>query len=278
VGLANHSRGGSPFDFGYGSVFAGGFFARDPLEGAWLLLASPGRGLWWSAPVLVPALLGWWMLRRRDASFAHALVVAAILVAAPACAMVAWHGAHAHGPRYVLGAVVLLAPCAALAFDRGSALARAGWRASLVAAALLQLSFLAVDAASWHAAAIEAQRRLRPELARQGADPVVRDEELFQSALVDWRTAPPTSVPRFALAQLRAAPDGAIDAELVFPAAGRASFLPPERARHGRFLVLRDAGEVGAARWPLLSFVALLAAAGAWLLRRALKEGRAEDR
>jgi hypothetical protein len=272
VALANHARGGSPFDFGYASVFAGGFFARNPLEGAWLLVSSPGRGLWWSAPVLLPAVLGWWRWHARDATGAAALFVAALLVAAPVCAMVAWHGAHAHGPRYVLASVVLLAPCAALCFDHAGAWVRRAWRAMLVAAAALQLCFLATDAASWHAAAIEAQRRLAPELGREGADPVVRDEALFQSALVDWRTAAPTSVPRYALAQFAADAEGAIDAERVFPAAGRAAYLPPERARHGRFLALVDAEAVGAARWPLALLVALFLGVGAWLAARTLKE------
>ncbi len=278
VVLANLARSGSPFDFGYAPVFAGGFFARNPLEGAWLLVSSPGRGLWWSAPVLLPALLGWWCWRRRDATVATTLFVAALLVVAPVCVMVAWHGAHAHGPRYALAAVVLLAPCAALHFDQASARAARAWRVALAAAACLQLSFLATDAASWHAAAVEAQRRLRPELVREGVDPVVRDEDLFQAALVDWRTAAPLSVPRYALAQLASGPDGALDAERVFPLAGRASFLPPERARHGRFLAMVDAGEVGASRWPLACLVALLLGVGAWLVGRELKARGAPGR
>ena len=162
--------------------------------------------------------------------------------------------------------------------SKASARAARAWRVALAAAACLQLSFLATDAASWHAAAVEAQRRLRPELVREGVDPVVRDEDLFQAALVDWRTAAPLSVPRYALAQLASGPDGALDAERVFPLAGRASFLPPERARHGRFLAMVDAGEVGASRWPLACLVALLLGVGAWLVGRELKARGAPGR
>jgi hypothetical protein len=79
-------------------------------------------------------------------------------------------------------------------------------------------------------------------------------------------------VPRYALAQFAADAEGAIDAERVFPAAGRAAYLPPERARHGRFLALVDAEAVGAARWPLALLVALFLGVGAWLAARTLKE------
>ena len=275
VALANHARSGDWTDLGYGAVFAGGFWSQPPLEGLWKLLASPGRGLLWSSSGVLLALAGLWSARDEQRLVVRTLACAALLVVLPIACTVAWHGGHVFGPRYVLAALVLVWPFAALCLDRLHGAARLGAHALLVAGALLQLPFMAVDAATWHAAAIEHQRVARPDLVAASTDPVVRDEALFQAALVDWQAAPLVTVPRLWLAQ-RSAPDtGAVRAGDVWGdgPGSEQLFVAPERARGGRHLLWVDAAELGVPWIVPVLLVALLLACGAVCARLARQAG-----
>ncbi|MGQ9555824.1 MAG: hypothetical protein ACUVWR_17125 [Anaerolineae bacterium] len=124
TGLANYLRFGNPLVSGY--------LPQESFSGDWLagiagLLVSPGRGLFLYAPLLLLALPGWTLLRRRAA-------VAAWLALGVAAAHVLiygkwfmWHGGYAWGPRFLLPALPFLALALAPLWERGR-----NWRRALL--------------------------------------------------------------------------------------------------------------------------------------------------
>ena len=243
---ANVARSGRALDFGYGAVFAGGFFALAPWEGAWKLWFSSGRGLVWYSSGVLLALAGWWLVRAQRRTELVVVLAAALAVGLPVCSMVAWHGAHAPGPRYVLAAVVLVWPALALLFDAVQPLARRVLQVWLCVSVVAYVPWMVVDSATWHALALEHQRG---QAHHHGST----DEQLFQAAMVDWRSAPLVTVPQLAVAQF--SPD-ATDADGKIHSF--ASLLPPERARHMRHLLWVEADSLGVPFWVPMGWLGLL--------------------
>lgn len=107
-----------------------------PWNAALGMLVSPGKGLLWFAPILVPAPVAWLAWRQSRPPDASLILVIAVAVLAPLCFFKGWPGGWAWGPRYNLLMVPVLAlPLAAL-WER-SGLSGRRWRAALVGLAIL---------------------------------------------------------------------------------------------------------------------------------------------
>lgn len=122
LALLNGLRFGSPLDSGYHFAEGEGFTRPIPL-GIYGLLISPYRGLFWYNPLLLLALPGWWMLRRRESALAWLLLA---LIGAQIIAFAgwwSWHGGIVWGPRFLLPVtpliVLLLAPLIEAILTRG---------------------------------------------------------------------------------------------------------------------------------------------------------------
>jgi hypothetical protein len=107
---------GTPFRLGYSGVvgFAGmdqGLFGLTSPKPMVLLkiLVGMRRGLLWVAPVLVPAMVGLWLLGRKHRGLAIMLAAAAITVLLVNSAYVYWDGGHSTGPRHSVPAIGLIA-------------------------------------------------------------------------------------------------------------------------------------------------------------------------
>lgn len=107
---------GTPFRLGYQGVvgFAGmdeGLFGLTSPKPIVLLkiLIGMRRGLLWVAPVLVPAVIGLWLLARKHHGLAVMLAAAALTVLLVNSAYVYWDGGHSTGPRHSVPAIGLIA-------------------------------------------------------------------------------------------------------------------------------------------------------------------------
>jgi hypothetical protein len=107
---------GTPFRLGYQGVvgFAGmdeGLFGLTSPKPIVLLklLIGMRRGLLWVAPVLVPAVVGLWLLGRKHRELAVMLAMAALTVLLVNSAYVYWDGGHSTGPRHSVPAIGLIA-------------------------------------------------------------------------------------------------------------------------------------------------------------------------
>jgi len=122
-----------------GGGYAGETFTYPFFTGLLRLTLLPNKGLLWYAPLLVLAVPGFLLMRRRDARFALALAASALALLFASAAWWAWDGQAGWGPRLVLPAL----PC--LAVLAGVALAEGGrpWR---LAGALALVAGLAVNA------------------------------------------------------------------------------------------------------------------------------------
>lgn len=119
MGAYNFARFGSVLETGYGSE--AGAFSAPFFEGLWGLLASPGRGLVWYAPLflLCPAgLVPLWRANRPLAVASSLAFLALWLVHAP---WHMWEGGWCYSPRFLFPALALLVPAGAYG-------ARALWR------------------------------------------------------------------------------------------------------------------------------------------------------
>lgn len=120
----NYYRFGSPWETGYvaawrlahGEAIGTTWFQLAAIPSHLLgLLASPGKGLLWFAPIVALVVPGWGRFRRQWPRMADGLAVTACLYLVFYAGNFAWHGSvWAWGPRYV---VPVLAPIlVALAF------------------------------------------------------------------------------------------------------------------------------------------------------------------
>lgn len=187
----NHARFGNALETGYGAVvFGGGFFAYPWHVGAFWLLCSPGKGLFWLAPGVL--LLPFWLviLRRQRDTFLAVLVVALCLaIAAPIVPK--WYSGWTYGPRYVLPLLPVVwlgvGPVLNRAQERGAA--------KLAVAFLLAFGFVAnlpgvlVDHVTHEELGMEAARILWPDA--PGVSEEEREDVRFQWMQSDWRLAAP---------------------------------------------------------------------------------------
>jgi len=132
----NAARFGDPLSVGYSPGFDGSGYAA--------FLVSPAGSVVLFAPIAIVWLCGLFM--RGGAGVAERVLLAGPLTAFYLFygALVDWPGGRSYGPRYLVPGLLLLAPGAALLWDRGT-----GWRrvlvAAVIAAAVLQLPGVLVD-------------------------------------------------------------------------------------------------------------------------------------
>lgn len=108
IGIYNALRFGSPFDSGY-YFESGEGFNRPLLPGLFGLFLSPYRGLFWYTPVLLAALLGIGLLRRRLPAFAVLISLLVAVQAATYAMWWSWHGGYVWGPRFLVPVLPLFA-------------------------------------------------------------------------------------------------------------------------------------------------------------------------
>jgi hypothetical protein len=108
LGLYNWARFGSPFNSGY-HFEAGEGFTQPVLIGLYGLTISPYRGLFWYNPVLLLALPGWLMFRRRAPWLAWLALALVVLQTLAFATWWSWHGGIAWGPRFLVPVLPLLA-------------------------------------------------------------------------------------------------------------------------------------------------------------------------
>ena len=131
IGAHNWARFGSPFTSGYGFASGEGFIT--PLGvGLYGLLLSPYRGVFWYSPLLLLALPGWLLFRRRHNRLAWLILALTALQLVTFALWWSWHGGVVWGPRFLLVPLPLLALTLAPVFE-----AAARRRAVLVIAAAL---------------------------------------------------------------------------------------------------------------------------------------------
>jgi hypothetical protein len=106
LGIYNWARFGSPLISGY--HFAEGEGFNSPLLiGLYGLFFSPYRGLFWYNPILILAIPGWLMLRRRTSRLAWLALALIALQALAFASWWSWHGGIVWGPRFLLPALPL---------------------------------------------------------------------------------------------------------------------------------------------------------------------------
>jgi hypothetical protein len=90
--VLNGAAGRSPQPFKIGN----------PLEGAWGLLFSLRRGLFWFAPVALGAVAGWPKVWRRYPAESRVILSAIVLYCGLMMTWVAWDGGDSYGPRLIV--------------------------------------------------------------------------------------------------------------------------------------------------------------------------------
>lgn len=270
----NRARFGSALETGYGHGLSfAGFFAADPLHGAWSLLVSPGRGLLWMAPGLALLPLAF-ERERRDAFWWRTSLAVALAVLVPAACLRGWHGAWTYGPRYLLP----LLPCAwigvgfALESRRGRTSVGRALAAALFGLGLVvQFAGAAVDASTHLDLGLQAAREVWPT--PEGVDEFEMEERRFEQMQWDWRFAAPWAHLR--ILRARAAGRGErFDArELYFVDVSRP--LEPVHARERGFAHLAWVdfrGRLGGPVWPAALLCGALALLGLLAGRAALRD------
>ncbi|MFT5292406.1 MAG: hypothetical protein ACI8QS_003181 [Planctomycetota bacterium] len=188
----NHLRFGSVLESGYGDAVGSSYFSYPPLLGLAMLLAAPGKGLLFLAPITILALpwLGG-VLKHTDPL--GPLLVSAMIVAVfgPIVATEGWHGAWNYGPRYVLPVMPFLMVGVAQTLKPWGLRPRLRWAAPFLCGVGLftALPGVVVDYTAHHDLAIRAARIEWPEL--PGESDSQRDGARFLKIHQDWRFAAP---------------------------------------------------------------------------------------
>jgi hypothetical protein len=134
LGLYNWVRFGSPVHTGY-HFESGEGFTKPLLDGIYGLTIGSYRGLFWYSPVLLLAIPGWLMLRRKNASLAWLILALTALQIVSFAAWWSWDGGIVWGPRFLLTVTPLIALCLA-------PLIEAAWQKRLIAVAVISFSLL----------------------------------------------------------------------------------------------------------------------------------------
>jgi hypothetical protein len=145
-GLYNILRFGNPFTLGYSS---GTSFTTPLITGLFGLLLSPGKGLFWFAPICI--LLLWafkpfWQVNRREASCIAGIVALNLIMYG---LYTAWGGDGSWGPRYLAPLVPLLLLPVAVYFEKAKPLMRRITAGLIVLGVLVQIGGTAVYAGSY---------------------------------------------------------------------------------------------------------------------------------
>ncbi len=112
LGAYNWARFGDPLQSGYHFAEGEGF-NRPFLYGVYGMLLSPYKGVFWYNPVLLAAIPGWFMLRRRSPRLAWTVLGLIAAQIATYASWWSWHGGIAWGPRFLLPVTPLAALCLA---------------------------------------------------------------------------------------------------------------------------------------------------------------------
>lgn len=107
LGGLNWVRFGNPLETGYYLNSVEGFSTPvlHGITGNWI---SFYKGVFWFNPVLLLALPGWWLLRKRDAGLAWTSLALIVVQSGVYGAWWAWDGAWSWGPRFLLPVVPIL--------------------------------------------------------------------------------------------------------------------------------------------------------------------------
>lgn len=125
-------RFGSPFDNGYPPLV----YATPVYEGVFGLLLSPGKGLFWYAPICIVSLFALrrsYLAQRRYTLLVVGALVTHLLVYSR---FEMWTGENAYGPRYLIPLLPLIVALAAPVIDSGREWIR-GARAAAIAGFLV---------------------------------------------------------------------------------------------------------------------------------------------
>jgi hypothetical protein len=134
LGLYNWVRFDSPVDTGY-HFDSGEGFTKPLLDGIYGLTIGPQRGLFWYSPVLLLAIPGLLMLRRKNVSLAVLILALSLLQIMSFAAWWSWDGGIVWGPRFLLTVTPLIALCLA-------PLIEAAWQKRLIAGVVISFSLL----------------------------------------------------------------------------------------------------------------------------------------
>jgi hypothetical protein len=266
----NQARFGSWLETGYGAGVGGSFFSYPPHLGLAGLLISPSKGLAIVAPAAFLAPFAWRPLVARVGKPAAVFVALALLaVLAPVCCMPGWHAAWTFGPRYLLPLLPLAWLGVAFALERARAGKLAGVLLALGLAANLPAAL--VDTMTHHDFALQSARRAWPL-----AGTPERDAEDQRFLNVEWEPRYMASLAHWKLFawRLEHAEHEPTGDELYGDGSAEPLVVHHERDRGFRHLAWvwqRDAAGVRGA--PLLWLAAVLAALGAWRLRRSRPQG-----
>jgi hypothetical protein len=112
IAAQNWGRFGNVLTSGY-QFAAGEGFTYPLLDGLYGLILSPYRGYFWYNPLLILALPGWVLLRRKQGSLAW--LIAALCLVQPLifASWWSWYGGIVWGPRFLLPTVPLALVCLA---------------------------------------------------------------------------------------------------------------------------------------------------------------------
>jgi hypothetical protein len=141
LALAQWLLYGSPISSGYGGIgdVISYMLARNPLVGIYGQVFSSGKGILWFVPPLLLWPFGVWLLWRHNRDVALLCVLIALGHIVFYAHWIAWHGAGAWGPRFLVMALpFFMLPLAAFLSTLH------GWRTPLRTAALVLTLLLAV--------------------------------------------------------------------------------------------------------------------------------------
>lgn len=135
IGIYNYARFGDVFDIGFGSK--ANFLLTRIHIGIYGFLLSPGKGMFWYAPILIPALYGWRFLWKKYGLISCVVCILVLTNLIFYSGLQFWFGGGVWGPRYMAQVLPFLMIGLAALIDHG--LRPRGW---LVVGALAALSIV----------------------------------------------------------------------------------------------------------------------------------------